>query len=76
MRLCTNFGEFKRAFGDFSTDVGQSNLAHAVYGFFNNGGTRCYVVRMKATTETRSRPGGVRRHRRDRPGRRSWHDRH
>ena len=46
-RLCTNFGEFKRAFGDFSTDVGQKHLAHAVYGFFNNGGTRCYVVRMK-----------------------------
>jgi phage tail sheath protein FI len=23
-------------------------LAHAVYGFFNNGGTRCYVVRIAA----------------------------
>jgi phage tail sheath protein FI len=23
-------------------------LAHAVYGFFNNGGSRCYVVRCKA----------------------------
>ena len=51
VRLCTSFGEFKRAFGDFSTDVGQKHLAHAVYGFFNNGGTRCYVVRMKAVTE-------------------------
>ena len=43
--LCTNFTDFKRSFGDFSTDPGQSALAHAVYGFFNNGGTRCYVMR-------------------------------
>lgn len=50
VRLCTNFGEFKKFFGDFSTDVGQRNLAHAVYGFFNNGGTRCYVVRAAADT--------------------------
>ncbi len=42
--LCTNFGEFKKAFGDFSTDTGQGALAHAVYGFFNNGGTRCFVM--------------------------------
>ncbi len=44
--LCTNFSEFKRAFGNFSTDAGQRRLAHAVYGFFNNGGTRCYVMRV------------------------------
>jgi phage tail sheath protein FI len=25
--------------------ITQNQLAHAVYGFFNNGGTRCYVVR-------------------------------
>jgi len=25
---------------------GQRYLAHAVYGFFNNGGTNCYVVRI------------------------------
>jgi phage tail sheath protein FI len=45
VKLCTNFSDFKRFFGDFSTDAGQNTLAHAVYGFFNNGGTRCYVVR-------------------------------
>ncbi len=45
VKLCTSFGEFKKFFGDFSTDANQRNLAHAVYGFFNNGGTRCYVVR-------------------------------
>lgn len=50
VKLCTNFSEFKKFFGDFSTDPGQNRLAHAVYGFFNNGGTRCYVVRT--TTES------------------------
>ncbi len=51
VKLCTNFGEFKKFFGDFSTDQGQRNLAHAVYGFFNNGGTRCYVVRETGTAQ-------------------------
>lgn len=44
VKLCTNFSEFKKFFGDFSEDSGQNILAHAVYGFFRNGGTRCYVV--------------------------------
>jgi hypothetical protein len=46
VKLCTNFGDFTRSFGGFTTDLGQRRLAHAVYGFFNNGGTRCYVVRV------------------------------
>src|SRR5574337_62109 len=29
-----------------AVDVGQRNLAHAVYGFFDNGGGCCYVLRM------------------------------
>lgn len=45
-KLCTNFTEYKNAFGDFSLDPGHRRLTHAVYGFFNNGGTRCYVVRL------------------------------
>jgi phage tail sheath protein FI len=45
--LCTNFSEFKKSFGDFSTDGHQCKLAHGVYGFFNNGGTRCYVMRFE-----------------------------
>ena len=45
----TNFTEFKNAFGDVSTDAGQGTLAQAVYGFFNNGGTRCYVTRISTT---------------------------
>lgn len=31
-----------------SISSGQRILAHAVYGFFNNGGTNCYVVRIAA----------------------------
>src|SRR4029078_584152 len=45
-KLCTNFTEYKNAFGDFSLDPNHRQLTHAVYGFFNNGGTRCYVVRV------------------------------
>src|SRR5919112_3556599 len=36
VRSCTTFTEFTTAFGGFSTDAGQRNLAHAVYGYFNN----------------------------------------
>ncbi|MEN3334223.1 MAG: uncharacterized protein V7641_3588 [Blastocatellia bacterium] len=50
--LCTSFSEYKRNFGDFSLDRSHSFLTHAVYGFFNNGGTRCYVIRAKDTTPT------------------------
>src|SRR5689334_3480855 len=46
VKLITNFTEFKTAFGDFSGDAGQSLLAHAVFGFFNNGGSRCFVTRV------------------------------
>jgi hypothetical protein len=42
--LCTNFGDFERAFGTFSNNPEHNQLAHAVYGFFNNGGSRCFVV--------------------------------
>jgi phage tail sheath protein FI len=51
VRLCTNWTEFKRYFGDFSTDRGQNILAHAVYGFFGNGGRRCYVARVANATQ-------------------------
>jgi phage tail sheath protein FI len=32
----------------------QSHLAHAVFGFFNNGGTRCWVMRYKDIGELRN----------------------
>jgi phage tail sheath protein FI len=50
-RLFTNFAEFRRYFGDFSTDTGHNLLVHAVFGFFNNGGSRCYVLRMTTTAQ-------------------------
>jgi phage tail sheath protein FI len=49
-KLCTSFAQFRTYFGDFSTDANQRNLVHGVYGFFNNGGTRCYVMRYKDLT--------------------------
>lgn len=36
--------EFEQKFGEIQT--GNQYLAHAVYGFFNNGGTRCWVTRV------------------------------
>ena len=44
--LCTNFTEYTTAFGRPSVNADHRNLTQAVYGFFNNGGTRCYVVRL------------------------------
>ncbi|MEV6609171.1 MULTISPECIES: phage tail sheath family protein [unclassified Kutzneria] len=41
--LVTSWTQFKRAFGDF---VDGYYLAHAVYGYFLNGGGTAYVVRV------------------------------
>ena len=43
--LVTNWTQFTQAFGDF---VEGSYLAHAVYGYMQNGGSACYVVRIGA----------------------------
>lgn len=43
--LVTNWSQFTNTFGDF---VEGSYLAHAVYGYFMNGGGSCYVVRVGA----------------------------
>jgi uncharacterized protein len=47
-QLVTSWEQFKNRFGDFQEDEPERNrvLAHAVYGFFNNGGTRCWVTRV------------------------------
>jgi hypothetical protein len=47
-KLCTNFTDFKKFFGDFWGNPSHNSLAHAVYGFFNNGGSRCFVMRVAA----------------------------
>lgn len=62
-KLCTNFSEYTALFGPFSADEEDSPgtakdpqhrmLTHAVYGFFQNGGTRCFVCRVKNTAEIR-----------------------
>jgi phage tail sheath protein FI len=41
--LVTNWTQFNTQFGDF---VEGSYLAHAVYGYFLNGGGSAYVVRV------------------------------
>lgn len=41
--LVTNWAQFVNTFGDFMEG---SYLAHAVYGYFMNGGGSCYVVRI------------------------------
>jgi phage tail sheath protein FI len=45
--LVTSWEQFKNSFGDIQ--AGNRVLAHAVYGFFNNGGTRCWVARVTDT---------------------------
>jgi phage tail sheath protein FI len=45
-----NWTQFVNTFGDFRDS---QYLAHAVYGFFNNGGTRCFV------TNVGEHPGGL-----------------
>lgn len=44
-RHVTNWGQFTATFGEF---LEGSYLAHAVYGYFLNGGGSCYVVRVGA----------------------------
>ena len=43
-QLVTNWAEFMKKFG--KTQEGNKMLAHAVYGFFENGGRRCWVIRL------------------------------
>lgn len=47
--LITSWEEFKNSFGNIQE--GNRILAHAVYGFFNNGGTRCWVLRVEADAD-------------------------
>lgn len=43
-QLVTNWSQYVERFGDF---VEGAYMPHAVYGYFNNGGSRCYVVSVK-----------------------------
>ena len=61
-KFCTNFTEYTNRFGPFSAfgsgadsskplHPGHYALTHAVYGFFKNGGTRCFVARVKSAAD-------------------------
>ena len=66
-KLCTNFTEYTNRFGSFRAEfpepvpnLGEVKelvasthraLTHAVYGFFKNGGTRCFVSRIKNVSQ-------------------------
>jgi uncharacterized protein len=52
--LIVNWSQFVKTFGDFN-ECG-SHLAHAVYGFFNNGGSRCFVVNVGEPDASTSKP--------------------
>jgi len=43
-QLITNWSQYVQRFGGF---VQGAYLPHAVYGYFHNGGSRCYVVSVK-----------------------------
>ncbi|WP_307857072.1 phage tail sheath family protein [Pseudarthrobacter albicanus] len=51
--LVSNWTQFSETFGDF---VPGSYLAHAVYGYFLNGGGNCYVVRIGADGAREDKP--------------------
>src|SRR5215470_2870219 len=47
--LVTNWAQYTRTFGDFQHST---FLAHALYGFFNNGGTKAFVCNVSTKTVT------------------------
>jgi phage tail sheath protein FI len=50
--LVTNWSQFTKQFGDFQNS---DFLAHAVYGFFNNGGGRAYIVNVGTVEQAEER---------------------
>ncbi|GGS59108.1 phage tail sheath subtilisin-like domain-containing protein [Streptomyces griseoviridis] len=53
--LVTNWTQYVAAFGDFTDGY---YLAHSVYGFFNNGGSAAYVVRVGGSPDGINGTGG------------------
>lgn len=55
--LVTSFGDFQRKFGSYyAYDTANPNrkayLAYSVKSFFDNGGSRCYIIRVTALNQT------------------------
>jgi len=48
-QLISSWEDFKGKFGDFHAN--NQTLAQAVYGFLNNGGSNCYVIRVTDMTD-------------------------
>ncbi|MFN2228313.1 MAG: phage tail sheath family protein [Anaerolineae bacterium] len=55
-QLVTNWSQFVQSYGEF---VEGAYLPHAVYGYFNNGGSRCYVVSVKTIGQAQAPLIGV-----------------
>src|SRR5580704_12523647 len=64
--LVTNWTQFSTVFGDF---VEGSYLAHAVYGYFLNGGGSAYVVRIGSDGDAAQPSAGAELAARGEPGR-------
>ncbi|HVV84827.1 MAG TPA: phage tail sheath family protein [Kofleriaceae bacterium] len=52
--LITNWSQFVKTFGDFKEC--SEHFVHGVYGFFNNGGSRCFVVNVGAPETATAAP--------------------
>ncbi len=50
---CNNWSQFVRTFAG-NDNAKSTPLSHAVYGFFLNGGTRCYIVAIGANDPIKS----------------------
>ena len=57
-RYIANWTQFVNTFGNF---LPGGFLAHSVYGFFNNGGTYCYVTRLPMADQDGADSGLTRR---------------
>lgn len=55
-QLVTSWDQYERVYGGF---VKGSMLPHAVYGFFANGGGKCFVVRIPAGPSAQPPPSAV-----------------
>jgi uncharacterized protein len=53
----TNWTQFVNTFGSF---IPGGYLAHAVYGFFNNGGATCYITRLPLDENDANNTGSTR----------------
>ena len=55
--LITNWSQFVKTFGDFKEC--SEHFAHGVYGFFNNGGSRCFVVNVGTADQKDTKPAAA-----------------